>query len=257
MSSQFQTTQPREEKRYKYRWHSAAFLGAMFVLAVIAVILLIISSRNSPTPLLDEETMAASKELATTQTPEEIPLAVAGGLELMLPVVGQEVTAIGYHPIEDDDIISLDPNGKQVNASMVSGIGQMFDDDEKVGYFVMEEDSDVSPTTALDVGAPYGTVVYAPVDGTIVGIKSYDFAGDCPDTEVRIQPQNQSNVVVIMTHIENVEATLGQPLRAGVTRIGSINKMDECLTQKMSEFTSDEGNHVHLQVELIRRDVNS
>lgn len=247
---------PRGTARYRYRWHSAAFLGAMLILATIALIL-IISSRDRSTPLLDEETMAASKALATTQTPEEIALAEAGGLELMLPLVGNEVTAVGYHPVEDDDIISLDPHGRQVNTGMISGIGKMFDDDEKVAYYVMEDDADVSPTTALDVGAPHGTIVYAPVDGTIVGIKSYDLAGKCPDTEVRIQPIDQSNVMVVMTHIDNVEATLGQPLRAGVTRIGAINKLDGCLTQKMSEFTSDSGNHVHIQVELFRRDITS
>jgi hypothetical protein len=229
----------------------------MLVLALIALILVIISSGDEAAPLLDEETMAASREIASTQTPQEVALASAGGLDLMLPVVGQEVTAIGYHPIEDDDVVSLDPIGKQVNASMISGIGQIIDNDEQVGFFIMDDDSDVSPTTSLDVGAPYDTTVYAPVDGTILGIKSYDFAGECPDYEVRIQPLNQSNMVVVLTHINNIEATLGQPVRAGVTKVGGINKLDGCLTHKISEFTSDEGNHVHMQVELFRRDVTS
>ncbi|RJQ43246.1 MAG: hypothetical protein C4534_08625 [Gaiellales bacterium] len=229
----------------------------MFILAAIALTLIIVSSRDDPTPLLDEETIAASQELASTETPLQVPLAAAGELELMLPVVGQSVTAIGYHPVEDDDVISLKPEGKQVNASVISGIGQILDDDGGIGYYVMDEDSKVSPTTSMDVGAPYGTFVYTPVDGTIVGIKTYEFAGKCPDTEVRIQPLNQSNMVVVMTHLGNIEATLGQPVKAGVTRIGSINKLDDCLTHKISEFTSDSGNHVHIQVELYRRDVVS
>lgn len=257
MSSKPQTMQSRGKKRYRYHWHSAAFLGVMFILAAIAMVLIIASSGDSSTPLLDEETMAASREVASTTTPEAVPLAGAGELELMLPIVGPAVTAIGYHPVEDDDVISLDPKGKQVNPSMISGIGQMFDSDEHVAYYVMDEDSDVSPTTALDVGAAFGTFVYAPVDGTVVGIKSYEFAGKCTDTEVRIQPLNQSNVVVVMNHLDNIEATLGQPVKAGASRIGAVNKLDGCLTHKISEFTADSGNHVHIQVELFRRDVTS
>jgi hypothetical protein len=226
----------------------------MFVLAMIALVLIIASSRSSSTPLLDEETMAASKEVANTQNPETIPLANAGDLALMLPIVGNSVTAIGYHPVEDEDIISLQPIGHQVNGSVISDIGDIFESEDDVGYFVMDEESEeVSPTTSIDVGASYGTSIYAPVDGTVVGIKSYDFAGECPDNEIRIQPADESSVVVVMTHVDNVEATLGQPVRAAVSKIGAVNKLDSCLTQKLSEFTYDSGNHVHMQVELFRR----
>lgn len=249
--------QPRARARFRLRWQSAAFLGVMVILAAIALVLIIASARDEPTPLLDEETLAASDELALTQTPEKVPLARVGELELMLPVVSQSVTAIGYHPVEDEDVISLEPFGKQFNASVISGISQMFDSEEGFGYYIMDEDSDVSPTTSLDVGAPYGTFVFAPVDGTVVGIRPYDFAGECPDTEIRIQPLNQSNVVVVMTHLTSIEATLGQPVKAGESRIGSINKLDGCITHKISEFTADDGNHVHVQVELFRRDVTS
>lgn len=257
MSSTPQTMKPRRKARHQLRWHSAAFLGVMFILAVIAAVLIVTSSRDSSTPLLDEETIAASKEQASTQNPESLVLASAGQLDLMLPVVAASVTAVGYHPVEDDDIISLDPRGKQVNASVISGIGQILQSDDSIGYYVMEEDSDVSPTTAMDVGAAFGTFVYAPVDGTVVGIKSYEYAGDCLDTEVRIQPLSQSNVIVVMTHLDNIEATLGQPVKAGDSRIGVVNKLDSCLVHKISEFTADSGNHVHIQVELFRRDIGS
>ncbi|MHB1382265.1 MAG: hypothetical protein ACYCXJ_08600 [Thermoleophilia bacterium] len=239
------------------RWHSAAFLAVMIILAVIAAVLIFFSSRDTSTPLLDEETIAASREQASTENPEEIVLASTGELDLMLPVVAASVTAVGYHPVEEDDIISLKPKGRQVNASVISGIGQILQTDESIGYYVMEDDSDVSPTTAMDVGAAFGTFVYAPVDGTVVGIKSYEYAGECTDTEIRIQPLRQSNVVVVMTHLDNIEATLGQPVKAGVSRVGVVNKLDGCLVHKISEFTADSGNHVHIQVELFRRDIGS
>lgn len=257
MSSTPQTMKPRRKALHQLRWHSVAFLGVMFVLAAIAAVLIIASSRDSSTPLLDEETIAASKEQASTQNPESLVLASAGQLELMLPVVSASVTAIGYHPVEDDDVISLDPRGTQANASVISGIAQILQSDDSLGYYVMEEDSDVSPTTAMDVGAAFGTFVYAPVDGTVVGIKSYPYAGDCQDTEVRIQPLSQSNVIVVMTHLDNIEATLGQPVKAGASRVGTVNKLDGCLVHKISEFTADTGNHVHIQVELFRRDIGS
>lgn len=198
--------------------------------------------------------MAAAKEVASTQNPEAIVLASAGELDLLLPIVGQSVSAIGFHPVQDDEIISLEPAGKQLNKSVVSGIGDIFRSSDNVSYYIMEENADsASPTASMDVGAPYGTAIFSPVDGSVVGIKSYDFAGECPDTEIRIQPTGQSRLVVVLTHVTDVEATLGQPVRAGVTRLGAVNKLDGCLRQKLSEFTSDSGNHVHMQVELYRR----
>jgi len=221
----------------------------MFVLALVALGAVIASSRAASTPLLDEHTMAAAREVASTHEPARIPLAAADELHIMLPIFEQEVTAVGYHPVDGDNLVTLHPNGRQLNGSLISSIGQVAQSDG-TGYYLMEEGGRFGAATcSLDVGAPAGTVVFAPVDGIVSGIRNYNLRGECPDTEVRIQPQYQSNMMVVMTHMGNIQATLGQPVRAGETRLGSVRGLDGCIEQQLSRYTYDSGNHLHLQVE--------
>lgn len=252
MASEPHTLQPQVSIKYRYRWHSAVFLASMFVLAMLALTAVIASSRAASTPLLNEMTMSAARETASVKTPAEIVLARAGELQLMLPIHEEQVTTIGYHPVNDGNVVSLTANGHQLNDSILSSLSRVTGADGP-GYFVMQEGSSrLGPATgALDVGAPAGTFVFSPVEGTIAGIRSYNLKGHCPDTEVKIQPLNQSNMMVVMTHIGNIQATLGQPVKAGVTRIGAVRKLDGCTEQQMARFTYDSGNHLHMQVEML------
>ncbi len=253
MASEPNTLQPRAHAGYRFRWHSAAFLATMFALAIVALVAVIASSRAVSTPLLDEKTMAAARELAITREPAKIPLAGAADIQLMLPIFEQEVTAVGYHPVDGDNLVTLDPNGQQLNSSFISSLGQSMGPGG-FGYYLMGEGGrSGAATCSIDVGAAAGTVVFAPVDGIIAGIRSYNLKGECPDTEVKIQPQNQSNMLVVMTHIGNLQATLGQPVRAGETRLGSVRQLDGCIEQQLSRYTYDSGNHLHMQVEHLTK----
>ncbi|MCL4473472.1 MAG: M23 family metallopeptidase [Actinobacteria bacterium] len=256
MASEPHTLQPRVTARYRYRWHSAAFLSAMLVLAMVALIAVIASSRASSTPLLDESTMSAARELATTQKPAQIALAGVTDMQLMLPIFEREVTAIGYHPVDGDNLMSLSPNGHQINGSLISSLGSQSAAGGP-GYYIMEEGGKSgSPTASIDVGAPAGTIVYSPVDGTIAGIRSYKLNGKCPDTELKILPNNHSNMVVVITHLNNIQSTLGQPVRAGDSRLGAVRQLDGCIEQQLSRYTYDTGNHVSMQVEYISKKSN-
>lgn len=248
---------PRVPTRYRYRWNSAAFLAAMFLLAVLALIAVVVSSRAVPTPLLDERTMSAARELASIEEPVRLPLAQAGDVQLMLPVHQEQVTAIGYHPVNDPNVINLSPHGRQMNDNLLANLGRVAGA-EDFGYSIMGDGSQLgSSTSSIDVGAPAGTVVFAPVDGTIAGIRAYNLKGACPDTEIKIQPLNQSNLIVVMTHLGNIQATLGQPVKAGVSRLGAVNKLDSCMVQPLGQFTYDAGNHVHMQVEALSSALHS
>lgn len=226
----------------------------MFALAMIALVASIVSSRAASTPLLDDDTMAAARAMAATRLPKQVSLASNGDLQLMLPIFEQEVTAIGFHPVADDNVVGLLPSGYQTNVSFISrGLSRVLPEGEGPAYVLMEEDGRAGAlTAAMDVGAPAGSVIHAPVDGTIAGIKPYMAKGKCADVEVRIQPQAQSRLQVVLTHIDNTQVSLGQPVRAGVTRLGSVRQLDGCLEQHLGQYTYDNGNHLHMQVESYR-----
>lgn len=195
--------------------------------------------------------MSAAREIASLQEPAAIPLAQAGDIQLMLPVNEREVTAIGFHPVEDSNVVNLSPHGRQINENILASLGRITGAGD-FGYFVMGEGGMLGSSTAsMDVGAPAGTIVFAPVDGAVAAIKSYNLRGECPDTEIKIQPLNQSNLVVVMTHLANVEATLGQPVKAGVTRLAAVRQLDGCTEQPLGRYTYDAGNHVNMQVEAL------
>ncbi len=251
MASEPETLRPRSNTSYRYRWNSVVFFASMVVLALVALAVTLVSSRTTSSPLLDDSTMSASREMAALQQPRGVALAEVEGIRLMLPIYEEVVTAVGYHPVNAEGVISLEPMGVRLNSSAFEkGLVQIFSDGDSPGYFIMEDDKELGSSTAsMDIGAPAGSVVYAPVDGTIASIRSYDLRGTCPDTEIRIQAQGQASMIVVLTHIDNPEAALGQPVRAGVSRLGSVRKMDGCYQQQLGRYTYDDGNHLHVQVE--------
>ena len=254
MASQPHMLRPRAGTyRYKYKWHSAAFLATMLVIAMTALGATIVSSRASSTPLLDNATMSAVREMASTRPPEKVPVAQAGDLQLMLPVYSGEITAIGYHAADSPDAVALTPIGHQVNGSIITrGINSLFPQGG-FQYVTMGDDNGFGTATqAMDLGAPAGTRVYAPVNGVIAGIRSYAIDGHCPDVEIKVRPQSDATMLVVLTHIDQPQVTLGQPIRAGVTQLGAVRGLDGCVDQPLKRYTSDNGNHLQMQVDVVR-----
>lgn len=225
----------------------------MFVIAMIALGAMLVSSRAVSTPLLDDHTMSADRAMAARRAPSQVSLAGTGNLQLMLPVFEREVTAIGYHPVADEGVVELMPRGHQANSSFISQrLEGVISGSEGPEYFVMSgNEGPGTPHQAIDVGAPAGTFVFAPVDGTVAGIRSYSLVGRCADVELTIKPRSDSRLLVILTHIDQLEVSLGQPIRAGETRLGTVRALDGCVEQELSRYTYDHGNHLHMQVEAL------
>lgn len=225
----------------------------MFIIAMIALGAMLVSSRAVSTPLLDDHTMSADRAMAARRAPSQVSLASTGNLQLMLPVFEREVTAIGYHPVAGEGVVELVPRGRQANSSFISQrLEGVISGSEGPEYFVMSGSGGPGPPhQAIDVGAPAGTFVFAPVDGTVAGIRSYSLVGRCADVELTIKPRSDSRLLVILTHIDQLEVSLGQPIRAGETRLGTVRALDGCVEQELSRYTYDHGNHLHMQVEAL------
>ena len=104
-------------------------------------------------------------------------------------------------------------------------------------------------TAALDVGAVPGTDVYAPVDGTIVGISDYILNGRPYGSLIEIQPSAAPSLVVSLTHLSPDPAlTVGSMIVASSTKVGRVLDLSGVEKQALSKYTQDAGNHVAIEL---------
>lgn len=216
------------------------------LLAIVLVVALLLSAFGGSagqrlTPL--EVTSLA----ATTQTkPFPQILALRGAVRLQMPISQGALTAIGYHSA-DDGALALSPLGRQANEGVVQrvmhaifGGGSGHPTWYRLGG---------GATSALDVGAPPGTDVWSPVDGTIVGISPYVVGGRRYGSRIDIQPQSAPSVVVSLTQLRaDPSLTVGKSVVSGSTKLGAVVDLSRVERQALARYTNDAGNHVTVEL---------
>lgn len=175
--------------------------------------------------------------LGSGTRPPELVIARAGGVDVHLPVDPERVTAAAFHPINDPSGVAMDAAGSLRIRQIPRG------------------DRSGPETSGLDVGAPAGTTVYSPVDGTIASVSGYLVAGQIQGFEVTISPASASGGLMLrLTHLDDPASgprpSVGEPVRAGITPLGRVRDFSRVAEQELAQFTADAGNHVDM--ELIR-----
>ena len=196
-----------------------------------------ISAPSSPTRLLP----------AGPPTPEVI--ARLGGLRLQLPVSQRRLTAIGYLGGSDGSL-TLAPLGTQANAGLLTRLFHKL-----VGggggsprWFALGGGPGPA-LSALAVGAASGSDVYAPVDGTIVGINDVILNGSVAGQRIDIQPNGSPSLVVSVSRV-GVDPSLhvGSAVLSSVSKLGTILDLSHVEKQALALYTNDTGNHVLVEV---------
>jgi hypothetical protein len=183
-----------------------------------------------------------------------IPTLMAGGpngLELDVPVAQGRVTAIVYHGVGDAHTIALAPAGHQKNAGILTKLSNLLTGTSTgagPAYYV--DSAGGGPETgSVDIGAVAGTRVYSPVDGTIVGIRPYVLDGSPHGSILQIQPTSTPADIVTLTNIRTTsQIAVGDQVIAARSRLGTVIDLSRVITQELAKYTSDAGNHVHLEV---------
>lgn len=99
--------------------------------------------------------------------------------------------------------------------------------------------------TAIDVAVQPGTPVLAPVAGTVVEVTDYALYGQHPDTRIRIRPDANPSLEVVVLHVTGPHVAVGDhvevgdPLTAHATRFPFRSQIDDLVGPLP---------HVHLQV---------
>jgi hypothetical protein len=91
--------------------------------------------------------------------------------------------------------------------------------------------------------------VFAPVDGTVVGITDFVLDGRAQGVRVDLEPANAPSLVVSLTRLRADPAlTVGMSVAAGRSKVGTLLDLSGVERQSLARFTQDAGNHVSLEV---------
>lgn len=225
----------RRQRQSRNRRVALAVGSPLAALALIVMAFVLVGARSTDSA----QPLAApiSTSPVSAGKPPEVVIARGEGVSIKLPVDPAVITAAAFRPIGDPGSVPMESSGalniRQVDRGDLLG----------------------PATSGLDIGAPAGTPVYAAVDGIVVSIGDYKVAGRIEGFEIAIAPDAAAQgVIVRMTHLDEHERGLdlrvGEPVQAGETLIGRVRDFSGVGRQQLSQFTSDSGNHVHL--ELIR-----
>jgi hypothetical protein len=239
----FRRTVRRRRERVRHR-RLALLIATGFACVGLLALALGLSGRGTPATVTAQAArpgpVAAPVDVMPSQAgglPPNVVLAQAVGVDLHLPVDRSRLTAVAFRAVDDAGAVPLDPTGE-------------------IDYDVAPSDGRPgSETASVDVGAPAGTPVFSPVDGTIAAVSPYVVSGRTQGYQITISPRTAAGVVVTMNHLDappdGDAPTVGTPVRAASgAAIGTVRDFSEVAEQELARYTSDSGNHVHL--ELVR-----
>lgn len=223
-------------------------MAGLLLLASVALVTLLLTAFGSGNhAVVPTAAPAPATRLLPAGPPQPQVLALQGSIRLLQPV--SRVTAIGYHA-SGDGALPMRPVGRQVNQGLVGRVARSLfgSGSGNLRYYLLGGGTGPA-TTSLDVGAPVGTDVYSPVDGTVVGITPYVLAGKHMGARIDIQPSGNPSLVVSLTHLRpDPNLNVGATLTATASKVGTVIDFASVERQALARVTQDAGNHVAIEV---------
>jgi len=192
---------------------------------------------------------ASATRLSAALPPSREIVAKVSTLQIQLPVSQSRVTAIGYGSGEDG-ALGLQPLGTQANEGVLKRLlhAVVGGSSGKPRWYQLPGGQGPD-SSLLDVGAPAGTDVYAPVDGTVIAIDDVVVNGTTYGSRIDIQPATVPSVVVSVSHVKvDPSLVVGSPVTAAGSRLGAVVDFSRAEHQALAHYTNDSGNHVAIEV---------
>jgi len=236
---------PRDADRRLQRFAGLAFVGAVLVLTLLLTAFGSVRAETPPVTVAEP----LSNRLAPAGPPRPQIVALRGKLRIQLPVPQSRVTAVGYHG-GSVGALPLEPLGKRGNQGLLGRlVDRVFGPERGQLVWYQLEGGSGSATSTLDVGAPPGTDVFAPVDGVVTGMSDVVVDRRTYGVRVDIQPTNAPALVVSITRLQpDPILTVGSTVAAAKTRLGTVLDMSEVEKHALAEYTQDAGHHVSISV---------
>ncbi len=238
----------REETRARVR-HTRRTAALLVAGCVSLVLLLLTAFGTGGATARETHGPAPADRLLPAGPPRAQVVALQDALRLQLPINQNRVTAIGYHA-SGSDVLPLQPMGAQANAGLLKRFFHRFFGHSGSGLRYYQLGGGVGPETGgLDVGAPVGTDVYAPVDGSVMAISDVIVNGKAYGVRIDIQPSGNAGVVVSLENLKPDPAlTVGSTVAAGRTKVGQVVDLSPVEGAALARYTQDKGQHVHIEV---------
>jgi hypothetical protein len=225
-------------------------LAVVTVIAAVAVAMLLVTAfGGSDHPAAPRSAPASPIRLLPAGPPAPQVISRIGPLHLQLPINQSRVTAIGYAG-GADGALALVPMGSQANEGLLKRLWHtVVGGSGSTPRWYQLPGGPGPPTSALDVGAPSGTDVYAPVDGTIVGIAKVILNGRQYGQRIDIQPTGAPSLVVSLSQLKSDPSlVVGGTVIAASSKLGRVLDFSKVQGQALARHTNDAGNHVLLEV---------
>jgi murein DD-endopeptidase MepM/ murein hydrolase activator NlpD len=239
----------REEARAKAR--RARRTAALVVVAAGCLVALLLTAfGRGDEPAVTITGPAPASRLLPAGPPQPQIVATRDSLQIQLPVNQSRVTAIGYHA-GGTLALPLEPVGTQANAGLAERIfRKLFGSNSSGVRYYMLEGGVGAETGGLDIGAPIDTDVYAPVDGSVIGVTDNVINGKVYGVRIDIQPSGSPGVVISLSNLRPDPAlTVGSTVSSGTTKIGRVIDLSEVERAGLARYTQDNGQHVHIEVQ--------
>jgi hypothetical protein len=241
-------TRRRDDARARAR--RARRMAALIVVACVSLVTLVLTAFGTGAPTTVSFTgPAPADRLLPAGPPRPQVVAMQDSLRIQLPINQGRVTAIGYHA-SGASALALEAVGTQANAGLVErAFRKLFGPSGSSLRYYLLEGGVGAQTGGLDVGAPVDTDVYAPVDGSVIGVSDQVIDGRSYGVRIDIQPSGTPGVVVSLTNLRADPAlTVGSTVRAGTSKVGRVIDLSYVERAGLARYTQDKGQHVHLEV---------
>jgi hypothetical protein len=224
-------------------------LAVLVVTAIVGAFTVLVTAFGGADSSATRTTPASASRLLPAGPPTPQVISRLGTLHLQLPVSQSRVTAIGYSG-GAAGALALVPVGNQANEGLLKRlVHKAVGGGSGSARWYQLPGGHGPATSALDVGAPPGTDVYAPVDGTIVSLTKVVLNGRVYGRRIDIQPTLAPSLVVSVSRLKpDPSLAVGATLSATASKLGKVLDLSRVERQALARYTNDGGNHVLLEI---------
>lgn len=170
--------------------------------------------------------------------------------DLVVHLPSAAAVVVGFHEAASVVGLGLDPVGVLAEDRNTTRTDLPADVEGGTPYLVLSSRGRAAgPTSAMDIVLRPGDPVLAPVTGTVADVRGYLLYGAHRDLRVEIVPDGRPDLRVVLIHLDEVTAAVGDRVVGGVTTLAGTARLLPFSSHIDRETEPERLPHVHLEVQ--------